>query len=87
MSGAAGDGKHNASSKTYGAVRRCWRCGYVDVMGNVRVDSEFESGAARGGGGDAGLLPAIMRGFKVEELPRWSIAPRGVQDRDFSSWE
>ena len=59
-SGAAGDGKHNASSKTYGAVRRCWRCGYVDVMGNVRVDSEFESGAARGGGGDAGLLPAIM---------------------------
>ena len=31
-----------------------------DVVGNVRLDSTLEAGAARGGGGAAGLLPAAI---------------------------
>ena len=56
-------------------------------MGNVRLDSVFESGAARGRGGAAGLLPAVMRGFKVQKCLALPYRREAWQDRDFSSSE
>ena len=45
-------------------------------MGNVRFDSEFESDAARGRGGAAGQLPAVMRGSKCNKPSLCHIAAR-----------
>ena len=60
-------GKHNAGSKTYGSEEMLLGWATCGREGQVRADCELEAGAARGGGGAAGLLPAIIQGFRKQD--------------------
>ena len=78
-------GKHTMPAART-VVRRCCCWATCGREGHVGADCELEAGAARGGGGAAGLLPAIIQGSgsNTTLLDRAS-AQLGMTD--FSTWE
>ena len=59
-------GKHTMPAART-VVRRCCCWATCGREGHVGADCELEAGAARGGGGAAGLLPAIIQGFRKQD--------------------